>query len=151
GSLPKRGVRTEGGGTRRGGDNHRRSGVAPLAGRAPVVQGGLIMRRLPTLLTGVVALCLAVACAPPGGPGGSAQNPTGPIKVGFLAPLTGTAAASGADMVNGWNLYWKLNGNTVQGHEIQTTNEDTAGDPNTALTKARQFVEQQQVDMIVGP
>jgi branched-chain amino acid transport system substrate-binding protein len=101
---------------------------------------------------GIVALWLAVGCAPPSapGPGGSAQKATGPIKVGFVAPLTGTAAASGADMVNGWSLYWKLNGSAVQGREIQTTTEDTAGDPNTALTKGRQVVEQQQVDMIVG-
>src|SRR5262249_14600616 len=131
--------------------DRRPPGVAPPTGRAPAVEGDLVMRRLPTLLIGIVALCLAVACAPPGGPGGAAQKPTGPIKVGFLAPLTGTAAASGADMVNGWSLYGKLNGNAVQGREIQTTTEDTAGDPNTALTKGRQFVEQQQVDMIVGP
>src|SRR6266568_3457616 len=93
---------------------------------------------------------LAGACAPPGAPG-SPQKPSGPLKVGFLAPITGTGAASGNDMINGWKLYWKSNAATVAGREVQTAYEDTAGDVNTALTKARQFVEQQQVDMIVGP
>jgi len=93
---------------------------------------------------------LAGACAPPGAPGAS-QKPSGPLKVGFLAPITGTGAASGNDMINGWKLYWKTNAGNIAGREVQTAYEDTAGDVNTALTKARQFVEQQQVDMIVGP
>jgi branched-chain amino acid transport system substrate-binding protein len=97
-----------------------------------------------------LSLLVAAACAPPGAPGAS-QKPSGPVKVGFLAPTTGTGAASGNDMINGWKLYWKTNGGTIAGREVQTVYEDTGGDVNTALTKARQFVEQQQVDMIVGP
>ncbi len=92
---------------------------------------------------------LVGACAPPLAPGG-AQS-TGPIKVGFIVPTTGTGAASGNDMINGWKLYWKNNPSPIAGREVQTSYEDTAGDVNTAVTKARQFVEQQQVDMIVGP
>lgn len=101
----------------------------------------------------VISVSLLAACAPLGVPGapGAAQKPTGPIKVGLLAAMTGTSAASGQDMVNGWNLYWKLNGSQVAGRGIQTAVEDAPGDPNIAVTKARQFVEQQQVDMIVGP
>ena len=57
----------------------------------------------------------------------------------------------GRDMVNGWNLYLKVNGNKWAGREVITIVEDDAGDPTTALTKARQLIEQQQVDMIVGP
>src|SRR5712692_4092992 len=111
------------------------------------------MTRLWSTLVGIVILSLGAACAPPGAPGSvpSQQQQTGPIKVGLLAPTTGTSAASGQDMLKGWNLYMKLNGNKMAGREVQTLSEDTAGDPNTALTKARQFVEQQQVDMIVGP
>jgi branched-chain amino acid transport system substrate-binding protein len=97
-------------------------------------------------------LLLVTACAPPGAPGSSsAQKPTGPIKVGLMAPLTGFMAAPAGDMVNGWNLYLKVNGNKWAGREVVTIVEDDAGDPTTALTKARQLIEQQQVDMIVGP
>lgn len=102
------------------------------------------------LAVAVASASVLAACAPPGAPG-AAQKPSGPIKVGVLAPTTGTSAASGQDMINGWNLYWKVNGSTVAGRTVQTTVEDAPGDPNIALTKTRQFVEQQQVDMIVGP
>ena len=97
------------------------------------------MTRLPSVMP-IIALTVAVACAPPGAPG-SGQKPSGPIKVGLLAPTTGVSAASGNDMLNGWNLYFKLNGNTVAGREVETTHEDTVGDPNTALTKTRQYDE----------
>ena len=109
------------------------------------------MGRVRSSLAVIIALNLAAACAPPGAPGGGAQKPTGPIKVGLLAPTTGTSAASGADMLNAWNLYWKVNGNTLAGREVQTSSEDTAGYANTALTNGRQLVAQHQVDMIVGP
>jgi branched-chain amino acid transport system substrate-binding protein len=113
------------------------------------------MRRLWTVVSGVVGLSLLIAaCAPPGAPGapgpGGASKPSGPIKVGFLAPTTGNAAASGQDMINGWSLYWKQNNNRIGNREVQWTHEDTASDPTVALNKARQFVEQQQVDMLVG-
>src|SRR5215218_5225327 len=108
------------------------------------------MGRCVTILA-VIALMLA-ACAPPGasGPGGGGGD-SGPIKIGLLAPTSGTTAASGTDMLNGWNLYWKLKGAKIGNREVQTFHEDTAGDPNTALTKARQLVEQRGVSMILGP
>jgi branched-chain amino acid transport system substrate-binding protein len=114
---------------------------------------GLAMRRV---LGGILGLTLVLAaCAPPGAPGsssgpGASGKPSGPIKVGFLAPTTGNAAASGQDMINGWSLYWKQNNNKAAGRDVQWTHEDTSSDPTVALNKARQFVEQQQVDMLVG-
>jgi branched-chain amino acid transport system substrate-binding protein len=108
------------------------------------------MRSVRNVCAVLAALSLFTACAPPGAPG-APQKTTGPIKVGLLAATTGVSAASGTDMLRGWNLYWKLHGAMVADREVQTIHEDTAGDPNTALTKARQLVEQQQVDMIVGP
>ena len=95
----------------------------------------------------VVGFLLA-ACAPGGG---TPSGGSGPIRIGLLAPVTGTTAASGTDMVNGWNLYWKVKGAKIGNREVQTFHEDTAGDPNTALTKARQLVEQRQVHMMLGP
>src|SRR5918999_710756 len=90
-------------------------------------------------------------CAPPsaGGPGGGGGS--GPIKVGLVIPNTGTVAASGTDMLNGWNLYWKVNGARIGNRAVEIFHEDTGGDPNVALTKARQLVEQRGVHMILGP
>lgn len=74
----------------------------------------------------------------------------GPIKVGVMAPQTGTYAASGKDMLDAWNLYWNNNPKTIAGREIQFFIEDDAGNPDTALTKARLLVEQRGVHMLVG-
>jgi branched-chain amino acid transport system substrate-binding protein len=108
------------------------------------------MGQVRCLLGVVVVLLLAAACVPRA-PGSSAQKPTGPIKVGLMAPLTGVVAGPANDMVSGWSLYFKLHGNQWAGREVVTLVEDDGSDPNTALTKARQLVEQQGVDMIVGP
>jgi branched-chain amino acid transport system substrate-binding protein len=74
-----------------------------------------------------------------------------PIEIGFLAATTGTAAASGQDMVRGWDLYWELHGNVVAGREIVTIHEDTAGDPAIGLNRARRLVESEDVKLVVGP
>ncbi len=80
------------------------------------------------------------------------QEATGdPIKIGFLAATTGVAASSGQDMVRGWDLYWKLNGDVVAGRQIETVHEDTAGDPAVGLNKARRLVGNEQVKLVVGP
>lgn len=109
------------------------------------------MRRAWIATIVVLAMGVLAGCGLPAPGGPSAGKLSGPIKAGILAPLTGVNAAGGKDMVDGWNLYWKLNGTTVAGREIQTLVEDTAGEPNQALTRARQLVEQQQVDFLVGP
>ena len=103
----------------------------------------------------VLALALSLAACSSGGKGGtSGQNPATPqkpIRVGFLSPATGNAASSGQDMANGWKLWWQQHGDEVAGRKVETIYYDTASDPNTALTRARKAVEQDQVDMIVGP
>jgi branched-chain amino acid transport system substrate-binding protein len=73
------------------------------------------------------------------------------IKVGFIVPETGTAAAPGQDMIHGWQLWWRQHGYKVDGYTIQTRYYDTGSDPQQALTKARQAVEEDHVQMVVGP
>ncbi len=124
------------------------------------------MRRLFFALIGllvVLAACATPTAAPtsapataaPAQPTAAAAQPTqpaalGPIKIGFMAPQTGTLAASGKDMIDAWNLYWNQKGKTVAGREVQIFIEDDAGNPDTALTKARLLVEQRGVHMLVG-
>lgn len=73
-----------------------------------------------------------------------------PIRIGFMAPLTGTAASSGRELVDGWNLFWEQNGKAVAGHPVEIFIEDDASVPDTALQKARRLVQQHNVDMLVG-
>jgi branched-chain amino acid transport system substrate-binding protein len=105
-------------------------------------------------MAAVTALALS-ACAPPGaeepapsGPGGDANQT---LKVGYISPTTGNFAVAGQEMVDGWNLYWDLNGKEVNGITIETVVEDDAGNPEVSLTKAKKLVEQDEVDFIVGP
>ncbi len=126
------------------------------------------MKRFISVMVVGLGLVLLAACAPPGAATQpttaaapatqSAAQPTapaaaanaGPIKIGVMAPQTGTLAASGKDMIDGWNLYWTQHGTKVAGRDVQIFIEDDAGNPDTALTKARLLVEQRGVDMLVG-
>lgn len=107
---------------------------------------------------GVAAALTLAACAPPGAapepttaPTEDSSKATGTLKVGFLSPTSGNFAIAGQEMLDGWNLYWEEFGTDVDGVEVVTIAEDDAGNPETALTKARKLVEQDQVDIIVGP
>jgi branched-chain amino acid transport system substrate-binding protein len=97
--------------------------------------------RLALLLVLVAATVLAAAPAP-------AQ--TGPIKIGFLAPLTGGAAQIGRDTVNGFEMYLAEAGNQIAGRKVELIVEDTAGNPATAITKMRKLVESDKVHIVMG-
>ncbi|MBV8079280.1 MAG: penicillin-binding protein activator, partial [Actinobacteria bacterium] len=84
-------------------------------------------------------------------PGAPPNAAPAAIKVALLAPTSGTAAAAGHDMVNGWTLYWSQHGDAVAGHKIVTSVYDTASNPAHALDQARHAVEQDGAQMIVGP
>ena len=107
---------------------------------------------------GVAAALTLAACAPPGAgpepttaPTEGPDKATGTLKVGFMSPTSGNFAIAGQEMLDGWNLYWDENGNEVDGVTVETIAEDDAGNPETALTKAHKLVEQDGVDIIVGP
>jgi branched-chain amino acid transport system substrate-binding protein len=93
----------------------------------------------------VVLLVLAVVIAPVLAP---AQS--GPVKIGFLAPLTGPFAQIGKDMLNGTELYLDEIGRQVGGRKIELIVEDTEGTPATALNKSRKLVEQDRVHILSG-
>jgi branched-chain amino acid transport system substrate-binding protein len=65
--------------------------------------------------------------------------------------MTGNFAASGKDLINGLTLFLKEINYTAGGRKIAVIVEDTSGDANTALGKARKLVEQDKVDLLVGP
>ena len=73
-----------------------------------------------------------------------------PIKIGFLAPLTGPFAQIGKDMVNGTELFLGEIGRQVGGRRIELIVEDTEGQPATALNKSRKLVEQDKVHILTG-
>ncbi|MDR7538077.1 MAG: ABC transporter substrate-binding protein [Armatimonadota bacterium] len=98
----------------------------------------------------VVALCaVLVLVATLGGvpPTGWAQQ--GPIKIGAAWPLTGLVAASGKDMLNGFELYLESINRTMAGRRVEFIMEDTGGVPANALTKTRKLVERDRVHLVM--
>ena len=84
----------------------------------------------------------------------SAPPPTtaqgAPIKIGFLAPMSGAFAQVGKDMLNGTELYLDEIGRQVAGRKIELIVEDDEGTPAAALTKSRKLVEQDKVHLLTG-
>jgi len=100
------------------------------------------------VVTAAVVAVLAMGTGPAAR--GLAAGAT-PLKIGLLAPTTGVAAAPGHDMINGWKLWWAQHSTTVAGTAIDTTYYDTGSNPNQALTQARRAVEQDHVNLLIGP
>src|SRR5262250_3598002 len=74
----------------------------------------------------------------------------GPIKIGFISPLSGAIAAAGKDMYSGCELYWQETGWQMSGRKVEVVLEDNEGLPATALTKARKLVESDKVHLLAG-
>lgn len=77
-----------------------------------------------------------------------AQSET--IRIGLMAPLSGVVAAGGREIVEGFNMFWEGVGNSAAGRKVQVLVEDDAGNPDTALQKARRLVEQEKVHFLFG-
>jgi branched-chain amino acid transport system substrate-binding protein len=74
----------------------------------------------------------------------------GPIKIGFLSPISGAIAQAGKDMYSGCELYWQERGMQIGGRRLEVILEDTEGQPATAVTKLRKLVDSDRVDLIAG-
>lgn len=74
-----------------------------------------------------------------------------PVKIGLLATLEGPFAAGGADGMRGAELAVKQRGGTVAGRQIQIIKASSNANPDVAVNAARKLVEQDKVDILVGP
>jgi branched-chain amino acid transport system substrate-binding protein len=100
------------------------------------------------LVATLVAMTVLASCSAPSSSSSSSQ---GPIKIGFLYPITGVFAAPGQYMKEGLELFLAQNHNELAGRKVQVIQADTHGDPATAVTQARRLVEQKDVDVLFGP
>jgi branched-chain amino acid transport system substrate-binding protein len=73
-----------------------------------------------------------------------------PIKIGFLTPLTGVAAGSGPDLLNGFKLFLEENHNQLAGRPIQLIVENDESSAATAVGKIHKLVEDDKVDILAG-
>ena len=80
----------------------------------------------------------------------SAEMDKGPIKIGYLSTSSGTFAADGEFLRNGFQLYMEEVNYTVAGRKIEVIHEDDKMDPRTGLVKSKRLVEEKQVHMVAG-
>jgi branched-chain amino acid transport system substrate-binding protein len=99
-------------------------------------------------LTVVLVLVLVAGVVLSGRAPARAQK--GPVKIGFVVPLSGPLAANGKDTVNGLQMFLDEHGSRLGGREVKLILEDDEGKPATGLTKARSLVESQGVHLLIG-
>jgi len=90
--------------------------------------------------------CVSTASTP-------SQSNTQPIKVGAVLTMSGPAAQIGLAQLAGIQIAVdKLNsGKGVLGRKLQVVPQDDAGDATKAAQAARDLVDQENVDFVVGP
>src|ERR671913_2497710 len=79
-----------------------------------------------------------------------AQSASGPIKVGLMLPYSGTFAALGNAIENGFKLYVQENGGKIGGREIEYFRVDDESDPADATDNVGELINRDKVDVIVG-
>ena len=101
----------------------------------------------------IVRACLTGALAMLGA---SAAHAADPVKIGYLIPLSGSAAASiGRDMSRATHLAVKhINESggikSLGGAQLQLLESDTRGDPKVALTETERLITREKVPVLLG-
>jgi branched-chain amino acid transport system substrate-binding protein len=80
----------------------------------------------------------------------AAQAQQGPVKVGLMLPYTGTYAALGNMIENGFKLYVQEQGGKLAGREIQYFKVDDESDPSKATDNVNKLIKRDNVDVLVG-
>ncbi|PVY68285.1 branched-chain amino acid transport system substrate-binding protein [Pusillimonas noertemannii] len=73
-----------------------------------------------------------------------------PIKIGFIAELSGPPAALGADQYDGFMLAVEQKGGKLGGKEVKIFKEDSQLRPEVGIQAARKLIEQEGVQIITG-
>src|SRR5262245_53830222 len=73
------------------------------------------------------------------------------VKIGLLATLEGPFAAGGQDGMRGAELAVKQRGGMVAGKKIELVKASSDAKPDVAVNATRKLVEQDKVDIMVGP
>lgn len=96
-------------------------------------------------------LAAASAAVLSAGMGSAQAQSDDPIKLGALATLEGVFAAPGQDAMRGVEMAIAEFGGEVAGREIVLIKASSDGSPDSALDAARRLVENEEVDIMVGP
>jgi len=98
--------------------------------------------------TWIRTMCAAAAVA---AVSGTAFAQGAPLKIGLLATLEGPFAAGGADGMRGAEMALNQRGGVVAGRKIELIKASSNAQPDVAVNAARKLVEQDKVEILVGP
>jgi len=99
-----------------------------------------------TFVRSMVGVAVATAFA-----GASLAQSGQPVKIGLLATLEGPFAAGGADGMRGAELAIKQKNGMAGGRKIELIKASSDAKPDVAVNATRKLVEQDKVDIMVGP
>jgi branched-chain amino acid transport system substrate-binding protein len=101
-----------------------------------------------TLRRTLLATACLATCAVIAGPAAAQSAPK--LKVGLMLPYTGTYAALGNAIENGFRLYVSEQGGKLGGREVEFFKVDDESDPAKATDNVNKLVKRDQVDVLVG-
>lgn len=73
-----------------------------------------------------------------------------PIKIGVMFPLTGPISVQAAPERDAIKQAFEEENNTIAGRKVELIFEDSAGRPDTGLTKVKALVERNKVDLLLS-
>lgn len=73
-----------------------------------------------------------------------------PVKVGFMLPYTGTYAALGTAIENGFRLFIEEQGGKLGGQSVEFVRVDDESDPSKGTDNVNKLIKRDQVDVVVG-
>jgi len=98
-----------------------------------------------TLLRLALVAALSAATTLP-----AAAQATDKIKIGLMLPFTGTYAALGTAIENGFRLYLDENDGKVAGRSVEFFKVDDESDPAKAVDNANKLIKRDNVHVLVG-
>lgn len=78
------------------------------------------------------------------------QAPQQPLKIGFVAEMSGPLASLGRDMYDGFMLVVERNGGKLGGVPVQILREDSQAKPEVANQIIDKLIEQERVPIVAG-
>lgn len=90
-----------------------------------------------------VLLCSAVSAS-------AALHAQTPIKIGFMAELSGPQALSGQDLYDGFMMVVQRNGGKLGGVPVEIFREDSQLKPDVAVQLVQKLIEKDKVSIITG-
>lgn len=101
-------------------------------------------------LSSIAPLAWATALALAAVPLAAQAQAAGKLKVGFMLPYTGTFAALGVAIENGFRLHVEEQGGKLGGREVEFVKVDDESDPAKATDNVNKLIKRDNVDVLVG-